>query len=197
MSLTLVLVEQVPNANETFRSLVTLHNRMTILSDVFATAGYGHGRAAITILQTLMSNSTPEVIMNLGALHRTTIWENIALKKAFADIGIDIAHTPLPSPIDGTPEQPLAPLPEVVDNTTASSTAPNGVEESNSPSTTPLPPTDTEKTLGPLEHNAAALKHLSHGLPNALMPFFTGESFLLLFRCRLTSRFSNGKDVPF
>lgn len=161
-------------ANERFRNLVTLHIRITLLSDVFATAGYSHGRQAIALLQTFMDSTTPDSLRNLGSLHRSTIWENLALNSALAELGIDIGKTPGSSPLDGTPDQADISLPGGDGSNTA---APNGTVEAQQPEPV-VPgaqPETPPKEQASREHNAIALKHITHGLPNALTPFFQGQ----------------------
>lgn len=164
------------NANYYFRNLVTLHVRITLLSDVFATAGYAHGRAAIGLLQTLMSNTAPQVVKDLGALHRTSIWENIVLKVGLAAKGIDVLQTPSLSPLERSPDQLAIGLPDAAGP--APSAATNGaVDDAQAgapPSSTTKEP-EIPKAGSPREHNATALKHLTHGLPSSLAPFFQGQ----------------------
>jgi E3 ubiquitin-protein ligase HUWE1 len=153
---------------------VTLHIRISLLSDVFATAGYAHGRGAIGLLQTLMGEGSPEIVGNLGDLHRVSIWENIVLKAGLASKGVNITSTPAGSPLERSPDRLSVGLPET-DGAT-----PNGVqpELSSAPGeaspSSPATKQDSSKQDGPREHNARALKHLTHGLPGALAPFFQG-----------------------
>ena len=162
------------NANYQLRNLVTLHIRITLLSDVFATAGYAHGRAAISLLQNLMSNTSPEVIADLGTLHRVSIWENILLKKGLLAKGIDAPLTPTGSPPDGLSRKNES-LP-ATDGSNVPSTAtgaPNGVL--NYEQTPAATSTSQSHSSTARNHNAAAVKHLTHGLPGSLAPFFQGK----------------------
>lgn len=169
------------NANETFRNLVTLHIRITLLSDVFATAGYAHGRAAINLLQTLMSNMSSQVVSDLGSLHRATIWENITLKVDLAERGIDVVQTPVSSPLAGSPDRSAIALPEPDVASASGSNAPNGAGDAQPDASEPAPSKEIPKRQGPRDHNAAALKHWTHNLPGSLAPFFTGTAFLYIF----------------
>ncbi|KAJ7287510.1 hypothetical protein C8J57DRAFT_1707813 [Mycena rebaudengoi] len=157
--------EQEVASNQTFRNLVTLHIRVTLLSDVFATAGYAHGRSAISLLQTFMSNTTPQVVKDLGSLHRATVWENIVLKAGLVSKGIDIAATPSSSPLEATPEQATIPLPDPEDPKQGSSR----------------------------HHNATALKHLTHGLPSSLAPFF--QAMVKMFHARRNPEATQKKQI--
>lgn len=152
--------------------MVTLHIRITLLSDVFATAGYAHGRAAIGLLQTLMTNTSPQVVVDLGALHRASIWENVILNAGLASKGIDLQATPSFSPMETSPNTSAINLPEAEGMVSTSAGTANGVQPEAGHSN--LLVKETTKHNGYRDQNAAALKHLTHGLPSALAPFFQG-----------------------
>ncbi|KAG6866357.1 hypothetical protein C0991_005278 [Blastosporella zonata] len=174
--------EEHEAANRRFRDLVTLHIRITLLSDVFSTAGYAHGRAAIGLLVTLMSTMSPEAVANLGSLHRASIWENIALNVGLVSRGIRIKATPPSSPLGRTPELSathnvdgeVSHLETPGGQGTATSSGPGGID-------------------GPREKNAAAWKHLTHGLPASLAPFF--QSMVKMFHVRRNLEAAQKKQV--
>ncbi|KAJ3821015.1 hypothetical protein F5878DRAFT_550493 [Lentinula raphanica] len=180
--------DEFVNKNFYFRNLITLHVRVTLLSDVFSTAGYAHGRGAITLLQNLMNNTTPQVIADLGSLHRAGIWENIVLKAALSTEGIEVYQTPTASPLERSPYHRTFGLPEPampnsvpsgsVEHGASASTATKGVHSSHG---------------GPKEHNAAALKHIAHGIPTALSPFF--QAMVKTFHFRRTAEHSQKKQM--
>lgn len=182
-----IVEEQEQEGNQRFRSLITLHIRITLLSDVFATSGYAHGRAAIGNLQTLMGNSYQNVVPDLGTLHRTCIWENILLKAGLTLKGIDTLASIEGSPLERSPSRGAS-LPLENDLTAGTATT-NSVPPEPDPFSTPadeghlstLRRGEVTKPEGPQELNAKALKHLMQGLPTALAPFFQGKlaSFLL------------------
>lgn len=172
LNLTKPLEEDEGNKNFYFRNLITLHVRITLLADVFATAGYAHGRGTLILLQTLMNSTTPQVITDLGSLHRASIWENIVLKAALTAKGIEVIETPAASPLDQSPNQQTLELPE--QESSMSVSTPNGVVDDSTPTPAKEP---SAKREGPREFNAAALKHLAHGLPTALAPFFQGIAY--------------------
>ncbi|KAJ3911333.1 hypothetical protein F5877DRAFT_86126 [Lentinula edodes] len=158
LSLLDVTDEEYVNKNFYFRNLITLHVRVTLLSDVFSTAGYAHGRGAISLLQNLMISTTPQVIADLGSLHRAGIWENIVLKAALAAKGIEVYQTPIQGP-------------------SVPASAPNGAVENGASTSTSTPTKETHtRHAGPKEFNATALKHITHGIPTALSPFFQEQS---------------------
>ena len=176
--------EQEKEANRQFRNLVTLHIRITLLSDVFATAGYAHGRAAIGLLQSLMNNTSPQVITDLGSLHRVGVWENIVLNLGLLSKGIAV-KTSVPSSMLGrkSTNRPGMNIPEY--NTSINPNELNGdlnqLDETGR-TNIPVSPAAPSKPNGPREQNSAALKHLAHGLPSSLSPFFQGIAHYLFSR---------------
>jgi hypothetical protein len=186
----LIADEQEQDGNQRFRSLITLHIRITLLSDVFATSGYAHGRAAIGNLQTLMGNQSEDVVPDLGTLHRACIWENILLKAGLTLKGIDTLASAEGSPLERSPSRgasaPLENYPAAGMVTT------NGVPPEPEPDSFSAPAdggrfpsitwhrSEALKLEGPREQNAKALKHLTQGLPTALAPFFQGKATLHL-----------------
>jgi E3 ubiquitin-protein ligase HUWE1 len=171
--------EQEQEANKRFRNLVTLHIRITLLSDVFATSGYAHGRSAIGLLQSLMSNMSPQVIADLGSLHRVCIWENIVLNDGLKSKGISLTRSPRPptSALDGrNVGRSNVNLPENDESDNSNElngdlNSPDGAEAMLTASS----PSGPLRLSGPREKNSAALKHLTNGLPSSLSPFFQGN----------------------
>ncbi|KAG1839040.1 hypothetical protein DFJ58DRAFT_860626 [Suillus subalutaceus] len=180
-------VEQESAANQQFRSLVTLHIRITVLADVFSTAGYAHGRSAIGLLQTLMSDP-PKVVKELGALHRASVWENILFKADIVAKGMEVGPSSQGSPLGRSPSHGSIPLPEPNVGVIA-----NGVQPGSAPipaqSSSPASP----KIDTPREKNAKALKHLTHGLPSALAPFF--QAIVKLFYARRNPDTTQKKQI--
>lgn len=164
--------EQEEEVNQRFRSLVTLHIRITLLSDVFATAGYTHGRSAIGLLQSLMNNMSYQVIADLGALHRVGIWENIVLNLGLKSKGISFLRSQVSSSGRNLGRLSMN-LPENDDSINPNElngdfNSPDGAE----PMITTASPSSS---FGPREQNSAAIKHLTSGLPSSLAPFFQGN----------------------
>jgi E3 ubiquitin-protein ligase HUWE1 len=194
--------KQAQEGNQSFRSLVALHIRITLLSDVFATSGYAHGRAAIGNLQTLMGNSSQDIVPDLGTLHRVCIWENILLKAGLTLKGINALTSAEASPLERSPSRSVsAPL---EDDSEVMVTA-NGVppepelESSSTPaevegsSTSSVPRGEVSKAEGPREQNAKALIHLMQGLPTALAPFF--QAIVKLFYARRNPDSAQRKQI--
>jgi len=151
-----------------------LHIRITLLSDVFATAGQAQGRAAIGLLQTLMSNTPFPVLNNLGSLHRASTWENIALNVGLSSKGIDTQSSPIPTPLEGSPNHTTTDLPS--SDVPVAAIGPSGTNGAQSIDDFPSnPATSAVRSDGPRDWNASSLKHITQGLPNALAPFFQGD----------------------
>ena len=167
--------QEYEESNRQFRRLITLHIRVALLSDVFSTAGYAHGRAAIGILQVLMGSNAQDAVPGLGTLHRACIWEGILLKAGLASRGIETS-----SPEGTSLDEPTALPPPTLSTNPASGTT-NGIQqESLSREDGPDNQTSTKQTESAREQNAKALQHLTHGLPSALAPFFQGRLELFL-----------------
>lgn len=182
-------------ANQRFRSLVTLHIRITLLSDVFATAGYAHGRSAIGLLQSLMNNISPQVVADLGSLHRVSIWENIVLNLGLKAKGISLKRSPVPSTLGrrsaGRSSLNLAENDGSVNTNELNGdlNSPDGAESMITTSSPSVP----LRLSGPREQNSAALKHLTNGLPSSLAPFF--QAMVKMFHARRHPDSSQKKQI--
>jgi E3 ubiquitin-protein ligase HUWE1 len=179
---TFSIAEQEEEANQRFRNLVTLHIRITLLSDVFATAGYTHGRSAIGLLQSLMNNMSHQVIADLGALHRVGIWENIVLNLGLKSKGISFLRSQVSSSGRNLGRLGVN-LPEHDDSVNPNElngdlNSADGAE----PMITTASSSLSVPLTGPREQNSAAIKHLTSGLPASLAPFFQGNWIHLFFR---------------
>ena len=120
-----------------------------------------------------MINLSPEVIRNLGALHRATIWENIVLNVGLLSRGIEVKTTPPSSPFRRTPNQSSTNLPDG-ENTANNADPVQLITQTMTGTTSPSTP-----CKGPRHQNSLALKHITHGLPSALAPFFQGELYVI------------------
>ncbi|KAG1732222.1 uncharacterized protein EDB91DRAFT_677858 [Suillus paluster] len=179
--------EQESTANQQFRNLVTLHIRITVLADVFSTAGYAHGRSAIGLLQTLMSDP-PKVVKELGALHRASVWENILFKADMVAQGMEVGTSSQGSPLGRSPSYGSVPLPEPNAGVTANGVQLGSASTPAQSSSFASPKIDTAR-----EKNAKALKHLTHGLPSALAPFF--QAIVKLFYARRNPDATQKKQI--
>ena len=184
---------EVEAADLKFRSLVTLHIRITLLSDVFSTYGYTTGRSsAVGLLQTLMGHMGPKTIADLGDLHRSSIWENIVLNAGLVAKGVietgnaaisgDV--TPATLEMDTGEQEDGAPS-SGSGVARGSSTTANGVQSELSVPEVAAVRKPQASVAGLRLQNALALKHVTHGIPNALAPFFQCGSSSL--RCNDSS----------
>lgn len=169
--------EEEEKANDRFRKLITLHTRTALLSDIYATAGYSHGRATQTLLQSFLGRN-PNPLAELGALHRTCVWENIVLKAALTERGIDTtpsSHDLFSSLLSAAGAQDLqstTPAGDAAGATTSAAT--NGATPGESSTITP-PTVVTKKEEQPRDKNAKCIKHLVVQIPSSLAPFFQCE----------------------
>ncbi|CDO77710.1 hypothetical protein BN946_scf184969.g61 [Trametes cinnabarina] len=187
--------EEEERANERFRKLITLHIRTSLLSDIYATAGYSHGRASTTLLQALLMHK-PSPLTQLGSLHRTCVWENIVLKAALtaqsegtgsAAAGastLSMAPTQAQEPSSST-----AAVGEQIAGTPTTITSANGAATGDVSAITPLPKKE-EKSQ---DKNANGLKHLVTQIPTSLAPFF--QSVVRLFQTRRNSDISQKQKI--
>ncbi|KAH8119411.1 hypothetical protein DFH11DRAFT_1782299 [Phellopilus nigrolimitatus] len=156
--------------NSLFRRLLTLHIRVMLLSDVYATAGFTHGRQAVGLLQ----SNTLDIVPNLGALHRVCIWENIMLKNGLASITTSSATVRSPEG-DGVSTPPA-----IVGVAGEPPATTSSAEQSSGSSSKD----EAKKAESPKDLNALALKHVASQIPNALGPFFQAVAKMLLYSRR-------------
>ncbi|OCH84897.1 hypothetical protein OBBRIDRAFT_891524 [Obba rivulosa] len=190
--------ESSADANKRFRDLVTLHTRLSLLSDIYATAGYSHHRATVALLQSLLTRPSFAIIPELGALHRACVWENIVLKSGLASQGIDSrtsstgeAALESPTPSTATPADTPVVGSQAASEPAADGVA-NGVQVQSSAATT-TPVGDLAKADGPQEWNARALKHIASQIPSCLAPFF--QAVVRLFQTRRSNDLSQKQKI--
>jgi E3 ubiquitin-protein ligase HUWE1 len=134
-----------------------------LLSDIYATAGYAHGRSAGGLLQTLMGTGASEILPDLGLLHKACIWENILLKAEVPEKETEAEESSLLSSLQ-SPGQPPSSEPAI---------AANGANMSSTIATpTEVPGQESTRDSDPREENAKALRHLANQIPGAMSPFF-------------------------
>ncbi|KAI9068310.1 hypothetical protein FKP32DRAFT_1587710 [Trametes sanguinea] len=183
--------EDEQKVNDKFRKLIALHIRTSLLSDIYATAGYSHGRASATLLQALLAHK-PSPLTELGALHRTCVWENIILKAALASQNADtpVAGAPAaPTPTTQAQEPSGSGLAGERADEVPPVTAANGAATGDASAATP----PAKKEEKPQEKNAASLKHLVTQIPTSLAPFF--QSVVRLFQTRRSSDVSQKQKI--
>ena len=139
--------------NQEFRKIVTLQIMVGVLADVYLTAGYSHSRSATTLLQVLNGVDAPEVVGDLGKLHRSFIWESILLKSSLSS-GTTATKTTLEAP------DAMSIVEDVLDTGEGSSAKADVEAEKRSPAI-PHP-------------NEKAVKFVVGLIPTSLTPFFQG-----------------------
>lgn len=143
---------------------------MILLSDIYATAGYAHGRSAGGLLQTLMGTGASEILPDLGVLHRACIWESVFLKAEVPEKESEPEGNTILSSLQ-SPSRPSSSEPAI---------AANGANTSSTTVTpTEVPGQDGPRESDPREVNAKAFKHLANQIPSALSPFFQCNAFSL------------------
>ncbi len=169
------------DANRTFRSLITLLVRVILLSDIYATAGYAHGRSTGGLLQTLMGTGASEILPDLGVLHKACIWENVLLKAGIPEKEAEPEGNTLLSFLQSP--RPSSSEPVV---------AANGAHTSSATVTpTEVPGQEGPRESDPREENAKAFRHLSNQIPGALSPFFQCKSVSLRSKLLRGTNFSD------
>jgi E3 ubiquitin-protein ligase HUWE1 len=134
-----------------------------LLSDIYATAGYAHGRSAGGLLQTLMGPGASEILPDLGLLHKACIWENVLLKAEVPEKETEPEGNTLLSSLQ-SPGRPSPSEPAI---------AANGAHTSSTTVTpTEVPGQEGPRDSDPREENAKALRHLANQIPGVLSPFF-------------------------
>jgi E3 ubiquitin-protein ligase HUWE1 len=134
-----------------------------LLSDIYATAGYAHGRSAGGLLQTLMGAGASEILPDLGLLHKACIWENVLLKAEAPEKENELEGSSILSSFQ-SPGRPSPSEPAI---------AANGAHTSSTTITpTEVPGQEGPRNSDPREENAKALRHLANQIPGALSPFF-------------------------
>ncbi|KAF8948924.1 hypothetical protein BGZ47_001133 [Haplosporangium gracile] len=74
--------EDVAQGNLYLHALVSLNALSGLLSDMYLTPAFSHGRNHASVLAAFVAAKGDEVLSGLGKLHRMCIWETIALKCA-------------------------------------------------------------------------------------------------------------------
>ena len=163
--------ENLEEVNQRWRSIIALNIRVTMLSDLYSTAGYSHSRGSASLLQALIGRGTPDVITGLGDLHRACVWESIVFKNG---VGVKDSDPSMPSflrlPPDGhADDNPLVQSPFGLSATENSTPDTNTVERALGNSSPPK--TGKEKDL-PRSLNIRALSHALNQIPSSLTPLF-------------------------
>jgi len=173
------LIEPADNleeVNQCWRSIVALNIRVTMLSDLYSTAGYSHSRGSASLLQALIGRGTPDVITGLGNLHRACVWESIVFKNG---VGVKDSDPSMPSflrlPPDGqADDNPLIQSPFGISATENPTSDTNPIERTTSNS---VGGSSSQSKVGkekdsPRSLNIRALSHALNQIPSSLTPLF-------------------------
>lgn len=165
--------EEKGTVNGSYRALITLQTRVTLISEVYASAGYTTGRTAHTILQALLGPRAPSIVPALGSLHRACVWEGIVLKRQLPDIV---------GPAGEVVGQQSVPVSAMVGQTGEGDATRNVVGDANVQGFDEVhaPSTNETERAAPRKRNAQALKQLVTQIPAALAPLFQGEALVML-----------------
>lgn len=147
---------------------------MSLLSDIYATAGYSHGRASATLLQALLGHK-PSTLADIGSLHRACIWENIVLKATLSARDASATPPSVPTPSAPAGQEPPASTATGVPPAAGSFTVISANGAATATADAPAPVSFVKKEEKPKDKNAAGLKHLVSQMPSALSPFFQCE----------------------
>lgn len=156
-------------ANATFRKLITLHNHLTVLADMFTLpfSSSVQSRNDVEWLENLCADDSADFIGKLGALHRTFIGENVLLKDALLPKDAVIADLSTIQDATTTTTPPADSGSHAADSSV-------GVADATA---NPSASSETQTTRdGSPELNTQALKHLASQVPNTLGPFFQGKN---------------------
>lgn len=158
--------------SEEFKSTVTLHIRIALLSDVCQVAGYPQGRSINPVLQTLMGPELMNIVPTMGALYRHSIWENLNLSRELNANGLGHLGriSNVPSPGQTTPREP---------ELGTVNTEQRNVDEDSPRVDLPSRTAAFDVDSPAVKLNAKALSHIASELPKTLKNFFTGMSHIL------------------
>ncbi|CAG8537775.1 15360_t:CDS:10, partial [Funneliformis caledonium] len=153
---------KVEEANKTFRSLITLHGYIGLLSDVYCTPVFSHGKNASSVIEAFVGSDS-EVIPSLGKLHRTCVWENVILKSS------------VPKSWYASQSKPKKPfsLPEISAISALLDESDKDITDANEP------PVDQNNRQ---VKNAKYFKFLVSQIPSCLTPLFQGLAKMLFTR---------------
>ena len=144
--------------NHKYRRLLTLHLRINLLSQVYSTAGYTHGRPTNTVLQIIGTVKGPSTIEDLAEMYRVFLWEGIVLKDddPSKQLAIEGTHVSL---ANGT--------------LTPGNTTPHANSSNKLATASPEPKAKLATSIK--EDNARAIRTLVQNLSKVTTPLFQGK----------------------
>ena len=181
--------DNLEEVNQRWRSIVALNIRVTMLSDLYSTAGYSHSRGSASLLQALIGRGTPDVITGLGDLHRACVWESIVFKNG---VGVKDSDPSMPSflrlPSDSqADDNPSVQSPFGIPTTENPTPDTNAIERvlSNAVGGNLSPSKPEKEKDSPRSLNIRALSHALNQIPGSLTPLFQCAIFLSNLCCSL------------
>jgi E3 ubiquitin-protein ligase HUWE1 len=153
----------LPGLNKLFRDLVSLHTKVTLLSDIAHSASFPHGRGGNAIVHNFVNSDVVGIIPELGSLHRNLMVENLVLNRRLGDLGI----------VTEVDEPPYDLAKAATSGAHSSENRPT-LDQAN---TTPeqLPAFQQKNISSPASKNAKAISYIGTQLPLALQTLFQGK----------------------
>ncbi|KAF9997246.1 hypothetical protein BGZ79_009053 [Entomortierella chlamydospora] len=74
--------EDIARGNSILRNLTSLHALSGLISDMFCAPAFSHGRNSASVLAAFVNAQGDRALAGFGQLHRSCVWESIALKRA-------------------------------------------------------------------------------------------------------------------
>nr|CAG8455076.1 13988_t:CDS:10 [Entrophospora candida] len=163
---------KIEAANKTFRTLITLHGYVGLLSDVYCSTVFSHGKSVSSSLIEAFVGNDNEILSSLGKLHRTCVWENVVLKSTIPKSWYNLQPKSKKSPL-------LSP---------STTSIFDDIDSSNKDPTTTNATTSDLPNEPPVDHNnrqvknSKFLKFLISQIPSCLTPLFQGLAKMLFTR---------------
>lgn len=186
-------------ANADYRQLVYLNNMLGLLSNIFATTGFAHGKLATQLINAFRAKDGDDVLLKLGNIHRLCLWETCCLEPKLKTLKKDdtqIEDKKLEEKNPGTIERAdqmaeghLSSAAEEdqsameIDAAAPEPTAETAPEPSTEATlTTAEGSTESKPAAVPASSNAKAIKAILRQMPSSVLQVLQGVSKLLLFR---------------
>ena len=175
--------DDLEKANTEFRKIVHLNNVLGLLSSLYSTIGFTHGKVATTFLMALGAFDATPFISNLGRLHRASIWQNIWLK---AKQSPTLVRPHAITQLQTFEETILSPSVEFsaseLENNAQSAPVPAAPKAESNPTDANAQSGTSTISQKPLPENYISLQYLFTRIPLQLTSFFQGVVKMLLFR---------------
>ncbi|KAF9927616.1 hypothetical protein FBU30_003038 [Linnemannia zychae] len=152
--------------NMYLHALVSLNALSGLLSDMYLTPAFSHGRNQASVLAAFVAAKGDKVLDGLGRLHRMCVWESIALKRAVPQVWND------PNPKTKRPSN-IELVPGTVDDSIEESL------ETKEPVEESTPKTDI---FSPTAINTKYFKFVLTQIPHYITPLYQGITKMLFHR---------------